>query len=54
MADLRSREPVLDRTEASAEAASALAPEAGALVDLDPALFGRALARARLVIMLRA
>lgn len=32
--------------EAAAAAASALAPEAGALVDLDPALFGRALARA--------
>jgi len=50
MADVRSREPVLDGTEAFAEAArlaaSALAPEAGALVDLDPALFGRALARA--------
>jgi hypothetical protein len=32
--------------EAARHAASALAPEAGALVDLDPALFGRALARA--------
>ncbi len=32
--------------EAAASAASALAPEAGALVDLDPALFGRALASA--------
>jgi polyhydroxyalkanoate synthase subunit PhaC len=32
--------------EAARSAASALAPEAGALVDLDPALFGRALARA--------
>jgi polyhydroxyalkanoate synthase len=46
MADVRSRKPVLDRTEESAEAASALAPEVGALVDLDPVLFGRALARA--------
>jgi polyhydroxyalkanoate synthase subunit PhaC len=32
--------------EAASSAASALAPEAGALVDLDPALFGRALAKA--------
>ena len=50
MVDVRSREPVPDETAASAEvarsAASALAPEAGALVDVDPALFGRALARA--------
>jgi polyhydroxyalkanoate synthase len=52
MADVRSTKPVLEGTEASADAArsaaSAPAPEAGALVDLDldPALFGRALARA--------
>jgi polyhydroxyalkanoate synthase subunit PhaC len=50
MADVRSREPFLDGTEAFAEAvrsaANALAPEAGALVDLDPALFGQAIARA--------
>jgi polyhydroxyalkanoate synthase subunit PhaC len=32
--------------EAARSAASALAPEAGALIDLDPALFGRALAKA--------
>jgi polyhydroxyalkanoate synthase subunit PhaC len=50
MADVLVEEPVLDQIEASAEAArsaaSALAPEAGAFVDLDPALLGRALARA--------
>ena len=50
MADVLVEEPVLDQIEASVEAArsaaSALAPEAGAFVDLDPALFGRALARA--------
>jgi polyhydroxyalkanoate synthase len=50
VADVLIQEPVLDQIEASAEAArsaaSALAPEAGAFVDLDPALFGRALARA--------
>jgi hypothetical protein len=32
--------------EAARSAASAIAPEAGALVDLDPVLFGRALASA--------
>jgi polyhydroxyalkanoate synthase subunit PhaC len=50
MADVLVEEPVVDQIEASVEAArsaaSALAPEAGAFVDLDPALFGRALARA--------
>jgi polyhydroxyalkanoate synthase len=45
MTDVRARKPALDRPEAYAEAASALAPETGAL-DLDPALFGRALAKA--------
>jgi polyhydroxyalkanoate synthase len=50
VADGRFEELVLDQMEASAEAArsaaSALAPEAGAFADLDPALFGRALVRA--------
>lgn len=49
MADVLFEEPVLDQmepsTEAARSAASAPAPEAGAF-DLDPALFGRALARA--------
>jgi polyhydroxyalkanoate synthase len=48
MADPPSREPVVDVLEASVEGAlaalTALGPEAGAFVDLDPALFGRALA----------
>ena len=50
MADPRSSEPVVDGSEGSVEGAlaalTALGPEAGALVDLDPALFGRALAAA--------
>jgi polyhydroxyalkanoate synthase subunit PhaC len=49
VADPRSTEPAVDGTEASVEeplaALTALAPEAGAL-DLDPALFGQALAAA--------
>ena len=48
MADSHSRQPIPDGTEASqpdTAAVTALAPEAGAL-DLDPALFGRALGAA--------
>jgi polyhydroxyalkanoate synthase len=49
VADPRVKEPAVDGTEASVEeplaALTALAPEAGAL-DLDPALFGRALGAA--------
>lgn len=50
MADPLLKEPVEDGSESSVEGAlaalTALGPEAGALVDLDPALFGRALAAA--------
>jgi polyhydroxyalkanoate synthase len=50
VADPRASEPVVDGSEGSVEGAlaalTALGPEAGALVDLDPALFGRALAAA--------
>ncbi len=50
MADPLLKEPVANGSESSVEGAlaalTALGPEAGALVDLDPALFGRALTAA--------
>jgi polyhydroxyalkanoate synthase len=52
VADPRASEPVVNGAETSVEAAlaalTALGPEAGAFVDLDPALFGRALSVAAL------
>ena len=49
MADPLLREPVVDGSESvegALAALTALGPEAGAFVDLDPALFGRALGAA--------
>jgi hypothetical protein len=50
VADPLVKEPVENGSESSVDGAlaalTALGPEAGALVDLDPALFGRALAAA--------